>query len=324
MTRVPPIRLLDDPESSAEERALLHAGASPVDYDVGAGLARFRAATLALTATTAVHGSSTTASAGTSGVRATTSLVGKASLKLLASLVGAGVAVGSVVALRTNAPGTTGSATTTPAVARDMRAARPDEPVAEPQAFAEERVESPIVESPRAARPAPAARRAARNPGAKAVRSAVEPTPVYLAAEEERAPEPEPVPAQAPAPVAAEAPATPVRREPISPAPAERPAQLTLPSPESASPAPSAAVAEMQGIARARALLASDPSAALDTLEKLRREHPNGIFVEERRALTVLALARTGNRAAAREQGAAFLRRYPNGPFTDRVGAAIR
>ena len=79
----------------------------------------------------------------------------------------------------------------------------------------------------------------------------------------------------------------------------------------------------MQSIARAKSLIAGNPAAAVAELEKLRREHPNGFFVEERRALTVLALARAGNRTGAHDQGRAFLKRYPNGPFTDKVRAAI-
>jgi hypothetical protein len=39
-------------------------------------------------------------------------------------------------------------------------------------------------------------------------------------------------------------------------------------------------------------LLSSDPARALATIENLRREHPNGFFVEERRALRVRAAVR--------------------------------
>jgi hypothetical protein len=90
----------------------------------------------------------------------------------------------------------------------------------------------------------------------------------------------------------------------------------------SASAAPPAPpLTEIRGIALARSLLARDPQAALDVLEKVRRDYPRGYFVEERQALTVLALARVGRPSDARDQGAAFLRAYPNGPFSDQVRA---
>ncbi len=74
-------------------------------------------------------------------------------------------------------------------------------------------------------------------------------------------------------------------------------------------------------MALARSLVERDPDAALELLEKLRHDHPSGYFVEERQALIVLALSRAGHQSAAREQAAAFLRAYPNGPFSDRVRA---
>lgn len=90
-------------------------------------------------------------------------------------------------------------------------------------------------------------------------------------------------------------------------------------------PAPQAdSLSELRAIAVARNLLDRDPEAALSALDKVRREHPRGYFVEERQALTVLALARSGQTAAARQQALAFLRAFPNGPFSDRVRAVLR
>ena len=96
---------------------------------------------------------------------------------------------------------------------------------------------------------------------------------------------------------------------------------------ETVAPRPAEAtdsLGELRGIAMARSLLDRDPEAALGVLEKLRREHPRGYFVEERQALTVLALAGAGQAAAARQQAAAFLRVFPNGSFSDRVRAVLR
>jgi outer membrane protein assembly factor BamD (BamD/ComL family) len=83
-------------------------------------------------------------------------------------------------------------------------------------------------------------------------------------------------------------------------------------------------LSEVRAVALARTLVERDPDAALELLEKTRREHPTGYFVEERQALTVLALSRAGQQSAAREHAAAFLRGYPNGPFSDRVRAVER
>jgi len=82
-------------------------------------------------------------------------------------------------------------------------------------------------------------------------------------------------------------------------------------------------LSELRAIAVARNLLDRDPEAALGVIDKLRRDYPRGYFVEEREALAVLALARAGQTGAARQQAAAFLRVFPNGPFSDRVRAVL-
>jgi hypothetical protein len=261
--------------------------------------------------------------------------------------VGTGIAAGSIVALhhaeplqersvvqRSSAPLT--RAPSAPRVPSAEQAAEGPAQTETTEDAARERSE------PRAQLSAafePARRPVHRAPVAsKRTKGSVAPTPVYLEQEEETpAPAPaEPAPAIDSSPGVASEPAKHVESatnrqeeaagetEPAS----NRPVQRAVPSPRPAvaanEPAPkNDAVAEMQGIARARALLGSDPAAAVAELVKLRREHPNGFFVEERRALTILALARAGNGAAAHEQGTAFLKRYPNGPFTDRVRAAI-
>lgn len=57
--------------------------------------------------------------------------------------------------------------------------------------------------------------------------------------------------------------------------------------PEPRKPEPQAqasdAVEEMQAIAKARALVSSNPSAAVAALEAIAKAHPRGFFVEERR-----------------------------------------
>jgi hypothetical protein len=80
---------------------------------------------------------------------------------------------------------------------------------------------------------------------------------------------------------------------------------------------------EMKGIARAkRALSEREPDRALAILADLARDFPRGYFIEERRALRVLALADDGESEQARKEAASFVRDYPSGAFTARVKAA--
>jgi hypothetical protein len=107
----------------------------------------------------------------------------------------------------------------------------------------------------------------------------------------------------------------PVRAPSAASSPAEQP--VLQPSP------PRTAADETRAIAHARSLLASNPSDALAALEQIRKDFPAGYFGEERRALTIFALLRTGNRAAAVERAKAFIRSYPNGPFTDKIRSTL-
>jgi outer membrane protein assembly factor BamD (BamD/ComL family) len=71
-----------------------------------------------------------------------------------------------------------------------------------------------------------------------------------------------------------------------------------------------------------RTLVDRDPRAALALLERLASTQPRGYLVEERAALSVLALAADGQRDLAKLRATTFLRRYPDSPFADRVRAA--
>jgi hypothetical protein len=91
----------------------------------------------------------------------------------------------------------------------------------------------------------------------------------------------------------------------------------------SLAPSPSPAMLEMKAIARAkRALSERAPDQALAILASVARDFPRGYFVEERRALRVLALADEGESEQARREAASFARDYPSGAFTARVKAA--
>jgi hypothetical protein len=80
---------------------------------------------------------------------------------------------------------------------------------------------------------------------------------------------------------------------------------------------------EVALLGRARAALTSDPAQALALTREGQRDFPRGVLGEEREAIAVLALARLGRRAEGAARGQAFLTRYPNGPFTERVRLAL-
>jgi hypothetical protein len=116
----------------------------------------------------------------------------------------------------------------------------------------------------------------------------------------------------------------------VSPAPAEPPAE----APRSvkiahSTPRPTAAATtEVAEKARAsqlheesemilgarRVLRAGDPLRALTLLDAARTRFPEGILVQEREALAIEALVRSGQRALATKRAEAFLRTYPKSP----------
>jgi hypothetical protein len=75
---------------------------------------------------------------------------------------------------------------------------------------------------------------------------------------------------------------------------------------------------ELVLVKRMRALLADDPAAVLRVAIEADREIGRGVLTEERAALRVFALARTGD-ARAERAAADFLRDYGDGPFAARV-----
>ena len=69
-----------------------------------------------------------------------------------------------------------------------------------------------------------------------------------------------------------------------------------------------------------RLLRAGDPAGALTLLDAARTRFPDGGLVQEREALTIEALVRSGQRALATKRAEAFLRDYPKSPH----GADVR
>jgi len=67
------------------------------------------------------------------------------------------------------------------------------------------------------------------------------------------------------------------------------------------------------------ALNAGNVAQAMQSLQVARSRFQNGVLVQEREALWIEALARSGQRSAAAELGQAFLRAHPSSPHAARV-----
>jgi len=340
MSRVP-VQLLESGDLSPAERALLEAGraGAPVEYDVAAGATRFQASLAALAAT----GASATVHRATNGAAAAAgeTLPVKVAAKLLlgvaagVTLVGGGIVAGVLLARRpvpmTSPPQSivTQNIVTdgpTRSVARPIAAAEGDQssapvlPDAPPSpngaADAEHgTVRHPATVGTRRAGSSPSVRSTAPLPPVAGdvrdseLRSSAESAGTAGVAGAAIQEATDAVHAQASAVTSA---------GPTPPGPAR--ARATVP-PRQGEVTDS--LTELRAVAEARNLLDRDPQAALGVLDKLRRDVPRGYFVEERQALTVLALAGAGQTGAARQQAAAFLRVFPNGPFSDRVRAVL-
>jgi len=117
----------------------------------------------------------------------------------------------------------------------------------------------------------------------------------------------------------------------VSPSPGDDPSREAPRSVKIAHPTPrpnAAATREVGETARAsqlreesemilgarRVLRAGDPSRALMLLDAARTRFPEGILVQEREALSIEALVRSGQRALATKRAEAFLRAYPKSP----------
>ncbi len=68
-----------------------------------------------------------------------------------------------------------------------------------------------------------------------------------------------------------------------------------------------------------RTLRAGDASGALRLLEQARQRFPRGALSQEREALGIEALAKSGATAAAARKAQAFLRAYPKSPYASDV-----
>lgn len=130
------------------------------------------------------------------------------------------------------------------------------------------------------------------------------------------------------APPPAPPPAATVTSQPeSSPPPAATPEQEpeqgvapALAKPEAKPACKTALAAELGSLDAARAKLgAGDASGALAQLDDYSRSYPRGCLVLEAEVLRIDALAKSGQKDAAKKRAEAFLRRHPNSVLASRV-----
>lgn len=86
----------------------------------------------------------------------------------------------------------------------------------------------------------------------------------------------------------------------------------------------SEATEESRMVTAARdALRAGDSASALSLLARAQQRFRAGVLGQEREALTVEGLAKSGQQAAAQVRGRAFLKNYANSPYSARIRALI-
>jgi hypothetical protein len=112
------------------------------------------------------------------------------------------------------------------------------------------------------------------------------------------------------------APSVPVRALPSPVAPAAPRASSAPPGNDD--------LLELQQIARAERLLATDPAGALALVHAAEARFPDGYVKEERQYVEIAALVAMGRLDEARPKIASFLRDYPQSAFGQRVREASR
>jgi hypothetical protein len=103
----------------------------------------------------------------------------------------------------------------------------------------------------------------------------------------------------------------------------DEPAPVALAAPV-ARPSARSSRREIAQLQRIRALLERDPTAAYRLAQRSEQEYPHGLLSEERQALQVLALAKTGATEAAARKAQQFFARYPESPMRERLESALK
>lgn len=93
--------------------------------------------------------------------------------------------------------------------------------------------------------------------------------------------------------------------------------------PNRAAPASSGSRREIAQLVRIKALLEQDPAAARRLIRAAQREFPNGLLVEEREGLDVIALFALGQLERARSGAERFIARYPQSPLRPKLQRLI-
>ena len=123
----------------------------------------------------------------------------------------------------------------------------------------------------------------------------------------------------APPPASAAPSATPLH--PASAHPSKAP---STPAPVVPSSSGSEASEESRVVGAARdALRSGNPGAALALLSEAQRRFGGGVLGQEREALSIEALAKSGQRALARTRGESFLKNYAHSPYAARIRTLI-
>lgn len=98
---------------------------------------------------------------------------------------------------------------------------------------------------------------------------------------------------------------------------------------QAATPAPAPAVddarleREMGMLAVAQRVLKSDPERALRLAQQGEKEFSGSMFTQERQQVLLLALIELGRNGEAKRLAQPYLKRWPNGPFSDRLRSAL-
>lgn len=80
---------------------------------------------------------------------------------------------------------------------------------------------------------------------------------------------------------------------------------------------------EIAQLVRIRALLKQDPTAAYQMAQQSEREFPGGLLSEERQALAIVALRKTGAREPAVKKAREFFARFPDSPMRGLIEAEV-
>lgn len=109
------------------------------------------------------------------------------------------------------------------------------------------------------------------------------------------------------------------------PAPKESAPASAAPAPDTPEDRASRLREENDLLNQARgALRGGDPGRAMAILEQARQKFPGGVLGQEREALTIEALAKSGAREAASARAAAFIAAHPTSPHAARLQAFVQ